>query len=245
MTLAKRHYQRLWFPRPGEGGAIPSRAEHAMTRQEFDQAMPEERHNWAGQPSSLQLLHGTLKMLAFACLAIDGSFCGVKKIAGGVIGLERHLRHDVQQIDLGCCTLQQSSCPAHGFNRGDFSSGANQDFLQRGGHRSSDQEVGMDLTRQLAARRTQVEQPQAAFTQRLPAAHRLGLGAEIAGGVTEQGQQIVHCEICQLHQRQRGKHRQSLEETERGTDAEDDGNSPEHLVCDIRDAHEKRKNAQR
>ncbi len=26
MTLAKRHIQRLWFPAPGEGGAIPSRA---------------------------------------------------------------------------------------------------------------------------------------------------------------------------------------------------------------------------
>lgn len=42
MTLAKRHYQRLWFPQPGEGGAIPSRAEHGMTRQEFDAHMPKE-----------------------------------------------------------------------------------------------------------------------------------------------------------------------------------------------------------
>ena len=32
MTLAKKHYQRLWFPEPGHGGAIPSRAEHGMTR---------------------------------------------------------------------------------------------------------------------------------------------------------------------------------------------------------------------
>jgi glycosidase len=31
MTLTKRHYQRLWFPKPGEGGAIPSRAEYGMT----------------------------------------------------------------------------------------------------------------------------------------------------------------------------------------------------------------------
>ena len=30
MTLAKKHIQRLWFPEPGAGGAIPSRAEHAM-----------------------------------------------------------------------------------------------------------------------------------------------------------------------------------------------------------------------
>lgn len=42
MTLAKKHFQRLWFPEPGGGGAIPSRAEHAMTRQEFDAAFPEE-----------------------------------------------------------------------------------------------------------------------------------------------------------------------------------------------------------
>lgn len=42
MTLAKKHYQRLWFPEPGTGGDIPSRAEHSMTRQQFDQAMPVE-----------------------------------------------------------------------------------------------------------------------------------------------------------------------------------------------------------
>lgn len=42
MTLAKRHYQRLWYPAPGTGGAIPSRAEHGMTREQFDHAMPVE-----------------------------------------------------------------------------------------------------------------------------------------------------------------------------------------------------------
>ncbi len=42
MTLAKKHYQRLWFPEPGGGGAIPSRAEHGLTRAEFDRAMPVE-----------------------------------------------------------------------------------------------------------------------------------------------------------------------------------------------------------
>ncbi|TMQ52286.1 MAG: alpha-amylase [Candidatus Eisenbacteria bacterium] len=42
MTLTKRHYQRLWFPEPGTGGAIPSRAEHGMTKAEFDAAMPNE-----------------------------------------------------------------------------------------------------------------------------------------------------------------------------------------------------------
>jgi glycosidase len=42
MTLTKRHFQRLWFPEPGTGGAIPSRAEHGMTREEFNRYMPEE-----------------------------------------------------------------------------------------------------------------------------------------------------------------------------------------------------------
>lgn len=42
MTLTKRHYQRLWFPEPGTGGDIPSRSDHAMTRTEFDAAMPNE-----------------------------------------------------------------------------------------------------------------------------------------------------------------------------------------------------------
>ncbi|HEX8711254.1 MAG TPA: alpha-amylase family glycosyl hydrolase, partial [Terracidiphilus sp.] len=42
MTLAKRHFHRLWFPGPGSSGAIPSRAEYGMTQAEFDHAMPNE-----------------------------------------------------------------------------------------------------------------------------------------------------------------------------------------------------------
>ena len=42
MTLAKKHYQRLWFPQPGSGGAIPSRAEHGLTKEAFDEAFPKE-----------------------------------------------------------------------------------------------------------------------------------------------------------------------------------------------------------
>ena len=42
MTLTKKHYQRLWFPEPGTGGAIPSRADYGMTREQFDRFMPEE-----------------------------------------------------------------------------------------------------------------------------------------------------------------------------------------------------------
>jgi glycosidase len=42
MTLAKRHYQRLWFPVPGSGGDIPSRASHALTKERFDELFPVE-----------------------------------------------------------------------------------------------------------------------------------------------------------------------------------------------------------
>lgn len=42
MTLAKRHFHRLWFPGPGSSGAIPSRAEYGMSQQEFDRHMPNE-----------------------------------------------------------------------------------------------------------------------------------------------------------------------------------------------------------
>ncbi len=42
MTLAKKHYQRLWFPEPGTGGAIPSRAGLGLTKEQFDAAMPQE-----------------------------------------------------------------------------------------------------------------------------------------------------------------------------------------------------------
>ena len=42
MTLAKKHVQRLWFPLPGIGGSIPSRAESAISQEEFDSLMPHE-----------------------------------------------------------------------------------------------------------------------------------------------------------------------------------------------------------
>ncbi|MDE1160820.1 MAG: alpha-amylase family glycosyl hydrolase [Acidobacteriaceae bacterium] len=42
MVLAKRHVQRLWFPLPGAGGSIPSRAESAMSDEEFNALMPHE-----------------------------------------------------------------------------------------------------------------------------------------------------------------------------------------------------------
>jgi len=42
MTLAKRHFHRLWFPGPGSSGAIPSRAEYGMSQADFNRCMPHE-----------------------------------------------------------------------------------------------------------------------------------------------------------------------------------------------------------
>ena len=42
MTLAKKHFARLWYPRPGTGGDIPSRADYAMTQAQFDSLFPVE-----------------------------------------------------------------------------------------------------------------------------------------------------------------------------------------------------------
>ncbi|HVN72344.1 MAG TPA: alpha-amylase family glycosyl hydrolase [Desulfomonilia bacterium] len=42
MTLAKRHFQRLWYPPPGYGGDIPSRAGHGVTPDEFERLFPVE-----------------------------------------------------------------------------------------------------------------------------------------------------------------------------------------------------------
>jgi DNA-binding transcriptional MerR regulator/glycosidase len=42
MALVREHIQRLWYPAPGTGGAIPSRSEHGLSPQEFERRMPEE-----------------------------------------------------------------------------------------------------------------------------------------------------------------------------------------------------------
>jgi glycosidase len=42
MTLARKHIQRLWYPAPGHGGAIPTRSEHGLTNEQFTAAMPNE-----------------------------------------------------------------------------------------------------------------------------------------------------------------------------------------------------------
>lgn len=42
MVLTKQHFQRLWYPEPGKGSGIPSRAEHGLSKEEFDKLMPKE-----------------------------------------------------------------------------------------------------------------------------------------------------------------------------------------------------------
>jgi glycosidase len=42
MTLTKKHFQRLWFPEPGSGGAIPTRAEYGLTKDDFNRLVPNE-----------------------------------------------------------------------------------------------------------------------------------------------------------------------------------------------------------
>jgi len=42
MTLAKKHFQRLWYPLPGGGAGVPSRAEHQMSQEDFERAFPKE-----------------------------------------------------------------------------------------------------------------------------------------------------------------------------------------------------------
>ena len=42
MTLIRDHFQRLWFPEPGKGGAVPSRAEFQTSRERFRELLPDE-----------------------------------------------------------------------------------------------------------------------------------------------------------------------------------------------------------
>jgi glycosidase len=42
MTLAKKHIQRLWYPKPGHGGDIAGRAQYGMDELEFNQKIPQE-----------------------------------------------------------------------------------------------------------------------------------------------------------------------------------------------------------
>jgi glycosidase len=72
MTLTKRHFQRLWFPQPGTGGAIPTRAEFGMSKQEFDRAMPNEF--WREVVDRLAVEAPDTLLLAEAFWLLEGYF---------------------------------------------------------------------------------------------------------------------------------------------------------------------------
>ncbi len=72
MTLTKRHYQRLWFPEPGTGGAIPSRADHGITKAEFNRLMPEEF--WRQVVDRVALEASDTLLLAEAFWLLEGYF---------------------------------------------------------------------------------------------------------------------------------------------------------------------------
>ncbi|MHA1804489.1 MAG: alpha-amylase family glycosyl hydrolase [Promethearchaeota archaeon] len=72
MTLTKKHYQRLWFPEPGTGGAIPSRAEHGLTKEEFDKAMPNEF--WREVVDRINIENPDTLLLAEAFWLLEGYF---------------------------------------------------------------------------------------------------------------------------------------------------------------------------
>ncbi len=72
MTLAKKHYQRLWFPQPGSGGDIPSRAEHAMTKEEFNSFFPKEF--WREVVDRVQEEEPDTLLLAEAFWMMEGYF---------------------------------------------------------------------------------------------------------------------------------------------------------------------------
>ena len=72
MVLAKKHVQRLWFPVPGVGGSIPSRAEFSMTPAEFDALMPAEFWREVVDRVAIEV-PGTL-LLAEAFWLLEGYF---------------------------------------------------------------------------------------------------------------------------------------------------------------------------
>ncbi len=72
MTLAKKHYQRLWFPLRGLGGGVPSRAEHGMSKEEFDEVFPVEFWRQVVDRVALEA-PGTL-LLAEAFWMMEGYF---------------------------------------------------------------------------------------------------------------------------------------------------------------------------
>jgi glycosidase len=71
MTLAKKHFQRLWYPMPGTSG-VPSRQDYSMTREEFDEQFPKEFWREVVDRFSTEMPHTLL--LAEAFWLMEGYF---------------------------------------------------------------------------------------------------------------------------------------------------------------------------
>ena len=72
MVLARKHIERLWWPEPGAGAGIPSRAEHAMPKREFEARMPAEFWREVVDRVAVEI-PGTL-LLAEAFWLLEGYF---------------------------------------------------------------------------------------------------------------------------------------------------------------------------
>jgi glycosidase len=72
MTLAKKHYHRLWFPEPGSGGDIPSRAGLGLSKEDFDKAFPTEF--WREVVDRVALEQPDTLLLAEAFWLMEGYF---------------------------------------------------------------------------------------------------------------------------------------------------------------------------
>ncbi len=72
MTLAKRHFQRLWYPLPGAAGGVPSRSDHALSQEEFNRYFPVEF--WRELVDRVQLEAPDTLLVAEAFWLMEGYF---------------------------------------------------------------------------------------------------------------------------------------------------------------------------
>ncbi|MBQ1198071.1 MAG: alpha-amylase, partial [Spirochaetaceae bacterium] len=72
MVLAKKHIKRLWYPEPGQGGDIASRAEHAVSREDFEIKIPNEF--WREVVDRIQTELPDTLLLAEAFWMMEGYF---------------------------------------------------------------------------------------------------------------------------------------------------------------------------
>ncbi|MCD6187535.1 MAG: glycogen synthase GlgA [Desulfuromusa sp.] len=72
MTLAKKHFQRLWYPLPGSGSGVPSRSDHAMSQEEFNRHFPIEF--WRELVDRIRIEAPDTLLLAEAFWLMEGYF---------------------------------------------------------------------------------------------------------------------------------------------------------------------------